>query len=262
MFKSIFTALTIFAVSVSAIALPPHLPRNVNENLRRAPGQVVTSCTVPNTAALTFDDGPWVYLYDISKALVAAGAVGTFFFNGDNFGDCIYTADQAKRVKYAYDKGHQVASHTWAHKNLTTLNWDQIHHQMWLAEEAIFKITGAYPAFVRPPYGEHNGLVRDAARVRGQTIALWDFDSRDWALGADEVKQLYTDLAKRRPSNVLTLNHEVHQHSAQVVLPHAIKVLKDAGYRLVSLAECLGQPAYTVTGPPATRDASWTCQGK
>ena len=88
-------------------------------------------------------------------------------------GDCIYTADQAKRVKYAYDKGHQVASHTWAHKNLTTLNWDQsesgnsftfkldyglspylgvllVHHEMWLAEEAIWKITGAYPAFVRP----------------------------------------------------------------------------------------------------------------
>lgn len=86
----------------------------------------------------------------------------------DVVGDCIYTADQAKRVKYAYDKGHQVASHTWAHKNLTTLNWDQselafvqarlsskqcsilVHHEMWLAEEAIWKITGAYPAFVRP----------------------------------------------------------------------------------------------------------------
>ncbi|KAJ2929896.1 hypothetical protein H1R20_g7214, partial [Candolleomyces eurysporus] len=262
MFKSIFSALAIFAVSVSAITLPPHLPRNVNENLRRAPGQVVTSCTVPNTAALTFDDGPWVYLYDISKALVAAGAVGTFFFNGDNFGDCIYTPDQAKRVKYAYDKGHQVASHTWAHKNLTTLNWDQIHHEMWLAEEAIFKITGAYPAFVRPrkklivvPFVDIDDQTR---QHMASTMAC----SRDWALGADEVKQLYTDLAKRRPSNVLTLNHEVHQHSAQVVLPHAIKVLKDAGYRLVSLAECLGQPAYTVTGPPTPRDATWTCQGK
>lgn len=68
---------------------------------------------------------------------------------------------------------------------------------------------------------------------------------------------------------------------SQVVLPHAIKVLKAAGYRLVSLAECLGQPAYTVVGPPAARDvslfisssypldvkhyvlqATWTCEGK
>lgn len=92
--------------------------------------------------------------------------------DGDNFGDCIYAEAQAKRVKYAYDKGHQVASHTWAHKNLTSLTWDQgtssfflerkfvqllipsspslVHHEMWLAEEAIWKITGAYPAMVRP----------------------------------------------------------------------------------------------------------------
>jgi hypothetical protein len=38
---------------------------------------------------------------------------------------CIYDPDQVKRVKYAYSKGHQVASHTWAHLNLTTLSWDK-----------------------------------------------------------------------------------------------------------------------------------------
>ncbi|KAG5718525.1 Chitin deacetylase, partial [Termitomyces sp. T112] len=101
---------------------------------RQAPlAQVITRCTVPNTAALTFDDGPWVYLYDISKALVAANATGTFFFNGDNY-ECIYNADEIKRVRYAFDKGHQVASHTWAHKDLTTLTWDQIHDEMWRVE--------------------------------------------------------------------------------------------------------------------------------
>lgn len=59
-------------------------------------------CTVPNTVALTFvsiylrgqtvhaqlrpeqDDGPHAWLFDISDALSAAGAQGTFFFNGNN----------------------------------------------------------------------------------------------------------------------------------------------------------------------------------
>lgn len=41
--------------------------------------KVYSSCTKNNTVALTFDDGPYVYMYDISKALVAAGAKGTFF---------------------------------------------------------------------------------------------------------------------------------------------------------------------------------------
>ncbi|TEB11617.1 chitin deacetylase [Coprinellus micaceus] len=265
MFGSILRTLTVGLVaasaSVAAVQLPPHAPRGTSEHYRRTPGQVVTKCTVPNTVALTFDDGPWVYLYDVSKALIAAGGKGTFFFRGGADG-CIYNEAQAKRVKYAYDKGHQVASHTWAHLNMSSLNWDQLHNEMWNVEEAIWKITGAYPSFVRPPYGEYNPTVVEAARARGQTIALWDFDSLDWSLDADSIKKRYKDLVDSRPSNVNALNHEVHQHSAQVVIPYAIDILKKAGYKLVTLAECLGQPAYQFTGTPAARDASWTCEGK
>lgn len=68
--------------AASAIHLPPHAARNLHsELLKRTPGQVVTSCTVPNTAALTFDDGPHWFTYDVSKALIAAGGKGTFFFS-------------------------------------------------------------------------------------------------------------------------------------------------------------------------------------
>jgi len=44
--------------------------------------------------------------------------------NGTTDG-CIYDPELSKSLKNAYDMGHQVASHTWYHKNLTTLNWDQ-----------------------------------------------------------------------------------------------------------------------------------------
>lgn len=49
---------------------------------------------------------------------------------------CIYDADEMKRVKYAYDHGHQVASHTWAHKDLTTLTWDQ---STWYSQPPLIK---------------------------------------------------------------------------------------------------------------------------
>ncbi|ELU38818.1 hypothetical protein AG1IA_07152 [Rhizoctonia solani AG-1 IA] len=46
----------------------------LNETLYpRQLAQVVSKCTVPNTVALTFDDGPYWYTYDISKAILAAG---------------------------------------------------------------------------------------------------------------------------------------------------------------------------------------------
>jgi len=38
---------------------------------------------------------------------------------------CIYDEESAKRVKFAFDKGHQIASHTWSHAHLKELSHDQ-----------------------------------------------------------------------------------------------------------------------------------------
>lgn len=220
--------------------------------------KVYSSCAKNNTVALTFDDGPWVYMYDISKALVAAGAKGTFFVNGNNY-ECIYN-DNGKRVKYLYDKGHQLASHTWSHKDLTTLTWDQIHDEMWRVEEALVKITGAYPAFMRPPYGNYNDLVRQASYIRGQALALWDFDSGD-SIGAtwQQSEADYAALVAKKPKNILPLNHETVETTAHKVVPYVIKLLQSKGYKLVTLAECLGVDAYQSVASPETPDSTWTC---
>jgi peptidoglycan/xylan/chitin deacetylase (PgdA/CDA1 family) len=209
--------------------------------------------------ALTFDDGPYIYMNDIVNALDGAGAKGTFFFNGNNY-DCIYNTNAVNRVKYAYSHGHQVASHTWAHKDLTTLTWDQIHDEMWRVEQALVRITGAYPAFMRPPYGNYNDQVLDASGIRGQSVVIWDFDSQD-SLGASPQtsKNLYDGVIGRHPSNILALNHETIETTAHQVLPYAIQKLQAAGYQLVTLAECLGMPAYQSVVAPGTRDSNWHC---
>lgn len=41
------------------------------------------------------------------------------------------------------------------------------------------------------------------------------------------------------------------------VLPHALTLFKEAGYRLVSLSECLNLPSYLRVDPPAQRDVSF-----
>jgi peptidoglycan/xylan/chitin deacetylase (PgdA/CDA1 family) len=253
-----FTKLSLAAAAATSLLGVLAAPTNATL-LSRGAAQVITKCTKPNTVALTFDDGPWYYLYNISKALVAAGAKGTFFFNGNNYG-CIYSADNIKRVKYAYNKGHQVASHTWAHKDLTTLTWDQVHDEMWRVEQALQRIIGVVPAFMRPPYGNYNDNVRNVAGARGQNIAIWDFDSQD-SIGATpaQSEQYYDQIIAQHPSTILTLNHEVYETTAHQVIPYAIQKLKAAGYELVTLAECLGQQPYQSVGTPGTPDSSWTC---
>ncbi|KAJ3517756.1 hypothetical protein NLJ89_g319 [Agrocybe chaxingu] len=238
---------TFFALCVALLVSGAPTEEQLEKRQRAA---VITRCTVPNTAALTFDDGPYWYIYDLSRLLKANNATGTFFFNGNNYG-CIYSEDNVKRVRYAYNQGHQIASHTWGHRDLTTLTWDQM---------ALRRITGAVPAFMRPPYGNYNNLVLDASGIRKQSVVIWDFDSGD-SVGVSPANQKtrYTQLANRRPSTILALNHEVHASTVFDVMPHAINQLRAKGYRLVSVAECLGRAPYQSVGSPEARTSAWTC---
>jgi peptidoglycan/xylan/chitin deacetylase (PgdA/CDA1 family) len=122
---------------------------------------------------------------------------------------CIYSPENIKRVKYAYEKGHMVASHTWAHKNLSTLTAEELDSEMGLVDQALERIIGVKPAFMRPPYGSYNDLVRKVAEAHGQRLAIWDFDSGDSiGLNASQSNALYDDVTMRHPSTILALGHE------------------------------------------------------
>nr|BAE92728.1 chitin deacetylase [Flammulina velutipes] len=228
-------------------------------NEKRQQAQVIYGCTQPNTVALTFDDGPYWYIYDISNALTSRGAKGTFFFSGNNY-QRIYDQGAIDQIKYAYNAGHQVASHTWGHKDLTSLTWDQIHDEMWRVELALQRIVGVQPAFMRPPYGNYDDEVLYASYIRGQKVVIWDFDSGD-SVGASaaESKERYRTTSLNRPSTLLALNHETIESTAHDVIPYAIDRLQSAGYRLVTVAECLGEQPYQWTGAPQTPTSDWRC---
>lgn len=86
---------------------------------------------------------------------------------------------------------------------------------MWKVELAMIRILGVSPAFMRPPYGNYNDLVRSAAAVRNQSLVIWDFDDGDsTGSSVQESEQDYTNLANARPNNVLSLNHETYDTTA------------------------------------------------
>ena len=58
-----FFALTLLSALEAVKALPVSDALPARSVRPRQLGQVITSCTVPNTAALTFDDGPYIYIY-------------------------------------------------------------------------------------------------------------------------------------------------------------------------------------------------------
>ncbi|KAF9036289.1 carbohydrate esterase family 4 protein [Panaeolus papilionaceus] len=221
--------------------------------------QVIRSCTVPGTAALTFDDGPYIFTKEAVDKLDAVGAKGTFFVNGHNWG-CIYDEQYAANLKYAYDRGHQIASHTWAHADLSTLSREEINTEMARTEDAIRKITGASVAYTRPPYGNYNDQVLEVAAARQQDIVYWDFDSGDSVgASAEQQKANYDEVISRHPPTIMSLQHDVHETSIRSTLPYAIQKLQAADYKLVTLSECLGTSPYLKVAEPSPRDGSWTC---
>ncbi|KAF7332969.1 hypothetical protein MVEN_02402900 [Mycena venus] len=241
-------------LAASAVWAHPHLEY-------RATPQVYDACINANDIALTFDDGPWIYLRDISDQFTAAGAKASFFMNGNNW-DCIYNPDRIADVKYAYAAGHQISSHTWSHADLTSLSTPQIQDAMFRMEEAFSRILGIKPAFMRPPFGDYNDNIQSIAAARGQSLALWDWDTGD----ADgnttaQSEAVYNDVVSAKVSNALILEHETEQTTDSTLVPFAIKLFQSKGYNLVTMAQCLGVDPYQAIGVPQQQTASWTCDG-
>ncbi|KAJ7587341.1 carbohydrate esterase family 4 protein [Mycena floridula] len=225
---------------------------------------VISACKAPKTVALTFDDGPYIYLPSITKMLDDAGAKGTFFFNGDNYG-CIYSQENMANIKAAFKSGHQVASHSWSHPDFQTLTPAQMMPELTKMNTAFKRILGVVPAYFRPPYGNYNDDTRRAAKAQNQTLVIWDFDAGD----ADDqtpkqsIARYNQSINKQKPQTLLALNHEVKEETANEVLPYALAQLKKNNWKMVTVAECLGgtpDSAYQYIGKPATFNAgTWKC---
>ncbi|KAJ8088278.1 hypothetical protein PM082_022350 [Marasmius tenuissimus] len=240
-----FKSFVVLALSTAALAQVPL-------------AAVYDNCVKPNTAAVTFDDGPYNYNFDILTTLKKNNVKATFFFNGNNY-RCIYDMDTT--VRNVVEGGHQMASHTWSHPNLKELNRTQIEEQMSRIDEAMVRMTGLRPAFVRPPYGEYNDLVREVAAARGQSLVNWSFDSGDSAgKTAQQSEDAYAALLQSKPSTIIALNHETQESTAKQVIAKVILDLIKAGYTVTTVADCLGLPPYINTTTPEPKDPkTWKC---
>lgn len=117
------------------------VPRPHNNTLEKR-DTVITSCSVKNSFAMTFDDGP---LYGGKIATYLNGLKTTpaskapFFVNGNNW-RCIYDYPYAEDLIARYKAGHQIAAHTWTHPDITTITSARFEQELDLLETALWKI--------------------------------------------------------------------------------------------------------------------------
>lgn len=185
--------LTSAAIPPSPISTPI-LPVQTTQDNNTAPelpyGVVIDHCTVPNTIAIAFDDGPYIYTDQILDIFANTSIHATFFLNGDWKGNIDNLSHVVKRT---LAEGHQIGSHSyvprlpppflsnpptyppspkttnqarlylsiyrWSHHNLTTLPYEEILTEMTTLESAFLRILGFIPTYTRTPWLHVNELV-------------------------------------------------------------------------------------------------------
>jgi peptidoglycan/xylan/chitin deacetylase (PgdA/CDA1 family) len=234
-------------------------PTQTSTPTRPISNTVITNCVKPGTFAFTADDGPYLYGGQIASLLEQHNSVGTFFVNGNNWA-CIY--DYADELIKRYKAGHQIAAHTWTHEDITTHSHADLVAQFSYLETALVKILGIKPAFFRPPYGDWNQPLVDTITSWGYQVVTWNLDSGDSAgVSTSESISTYDSAISQYPAPFIALNHETYQSTADGVAPNVIPKLVAKGYKLVTVAECLGMQPYQSIVAPEVRDSTWTCEG-
>lgn len=140
-------------------------------------GEGIYVCNKPGTVALTYDDGPYIYTDGMLDLFAARGAKATFFITGNNNGKGAIDENWSAVIKRMVAEGHQVASHTWSHQDLSLITNEQVYDQMVRNEMALRNILGKYPTYMRPPYSSCTGTCQSILSELGYVVTYFDLDT-------------------------------------------------------------------------------------
>ncbi|CAG8971104.1 hypothetical protein HYALB_00010681 [Hymenoscyphus albidus] len=214
-------------------------------------GAGIYDCSVAGDIALTFDDGPYSYTSDLLDKLAVYGAKATFFITGNNLGKgAIDTTPQwSDIIKRMAAEGHQIASHTWSHQNLSSLDPVTFDNQMIHNEMAIRNILGYFPTYMRPPYSECNSTCGARLANLGYHVTYFDLDTAGYLNPTPESIQNSKNIwdAAINPSNpgrdaFLQIEHDIQPLSVYNLTDYMLASMRAKGYRGVTVGDCLADP--------------------
>src|SRR6266498_2225378 len=139
-------------------------------------GAGIYNCLSDNHIALTFDDGPFNFTWHLLDVLASYNAKATFFITGNNMGKGqmdINETGYPEILRRMHRDGHQIASHTWTHQNLTEMSETQLIDQMHYNEMAFRNVLGFFPTYMRPPYSECNEVCQATMKKMGYHITYY-----------------------------------------------------------------------------------------
>lgn len=237
-------------------------------------GAGIYDCVTPGTVAITYDDGPYIYTTQVLDVLANYSAKATFFITGNNLGKGeidIASNGYVPIIQRMHTDGHQIASHTWTHLDLSAISSLDRKNQMWKNEMALRNILGFFPTYMRPPYSSctaSSGCEADMETL-GYHVTYFDVDTDDYEQDSTTLIQnsknwftgnITAGGATAANSDWLVIGHDIHYQTAYNLTDYMLSTLTSLGYKAVTVGECLGDPAAnwyrTASGAPSSTSTS------
>ena len=178
--------------------------------------------------ALTFDDGPHpVYTPEMLDLLKEKDVKATFFLFGQQ------VEKYPDIVKRMGEEGHLIGNHSYKHEQLSKLSSVQACTQVNRTNELIQAITGEYPEYLRPPFGDW----KDSLDCEVNMIeVLWDLDTLDWSSKNKEkiVRKVVTNVEE----GDIILMHDSYESTVSATR-EIIDILQEEGYEFVTVDELI-----------------------
>lgn len=202
-----------------------------------SPSTLVSRATTSDkVVALTFDFGSDAgNASRILQILADRGVKATFFATG------AAATNNPAVVRSVVAQGHEIGNHSYSHPYFTQLTSTQMADELARASTAIRNASGQAPKpFFRPPYGDYNSAVLQAAGNAGYShTIMWTIDTVDWQ-GVSSASIRGKVLSGATPGSIVLMHVGGGATGTPDALPGMIDGLRSAGYRLVTVSELLG----------------------
>ena len=179
---------------------------------------------------LTFDDGPSAYTNRLLDILNENGARATFFIVGKSVD---YRKSTVERI---FNEGHEVASHTWNHYELTRLDRQEIIDEITSTRDKLNSVTGGNHYLVRPPYGSFDDEVKSVGSELGVVYVNWSVDTLDWKL--KDATLIHNKIMESAYNGAIILCHDIHKTTVDAMETVIPELIAD-GYQIVTFSEMM-----------------------
>ena len=140
------------------------------------------------------------------------GAKATFFLGGS------WADDNVSMVKKIAEKGHEIASHGYFHREHDKLNLQENREEIKTSVDFISLASGQKVKLFAPPSGAYNDFTIEAAESLGLKTIMWSKDTIDW-------RDKDTNLCFRRATENVTGGDFILMHPMEHTLKALPKIL-------------------------------------